>query len=257
MNPLTASNLADAGGVSHGFFGREGGVSKGIYASLNCGYGSSDEAEFVRENRARVAGRLGAQEDRLITVYQIHSAEAVTVTAPWPRNEAPHADAMVTAVKGIALGVLAADCAPVLFADSEAGVIGSAHAGWKGALGGVIEATVEAMERLGARRARIRAAVGPCIGQASYEVGAEFLTRFAEADAASRRFFRPSARAGHSLFDLPGFVVARLQAAEVGDIASLNMCTYEYAERYFSFRRTTHRGESDYGRNLSAIMLVP
>jgi hypothetical protein len=241
----------------HGFFGRRGGVSEGVYASLNCGYGSSDDAAHVRENRARAAGRLGAREDRLITVYQIHSADAVIVEAPWRHGDAPQADAMATKVKGIALGVLAADCAPVLFADERAGVIGSAHAGWKGALGGVVEAAVRAMEALGAERARIRAAIGPCIGQASYEVGAEFLARFADEAPANRDYFRPSVRAGHSLFDLPGYVAARLRATGIGDIERSNMCTYEHGEQYFSFRRTTHRGEADYGRNLSAIMLVP
>jgi YfiH family protein len=241
----------------HGFFGRQGGVSEGLYASLNCGYGSSDDAGCVRENRARVASRLGAAEDRLITVYQIHSADVVTVEAPWPRGDAPKADAIVTKVKGIALGVLAADCAPVLFADATAGVIGSAHAGWKGALGGVVEATVGAMEALGAERSRIRAAIGPCIGQASYEVGPEFLGRFVDAATLNGAYFHPSARAGHCLFDLPGYVAARLRAAGVADVARLNVCTYEHAEHYFSFRRTTHRGEADYGRNLSAIMLKP
>ena len=255
MNILSASNLAGVASVAHGFFGRRGGVSEGIYASLNCGYGSSDDAACVRENRGRVASRLGVPEDRLITVYQIHSADAVTVEAPWLRGDAPQADAMVTRVKGIALGVLAADCAPVLFADEAAGVIGSAHAGWKGALDGVVEATIGAMEALGAERSRIRAAIGPCIGQASYEVGAEFLARFVAVAASNEAYFRPSMRAGHCLFDLPGYAAARLRAAGVADVSQLKVCTYEHAGDYFSFRRTTHRGEADYGRNLSAIML--
>ena len=254
MTPLTSSTLS---GVVHGFFGRRGGVSEGVYASLNCGYGSGDDAARVRENRLRVAGRLGAREDHLITVYQVHSADVASVTTPWTRRDTPKADAMVTNVKGIALGVLAADCAPVLLADSAAGVIGSAHAGWKGAIGGVVEATVRAMETLGARPARIRAAIGPCIGQASYEVGPEILARFAEAAAANRYFFRPSGRSGHWLFDLPGYVAARLKGLELAAVEKLNVCTYEHAEQYFSFRRTTHRGEADYGRNLSAIMLAP
>lgn len=257
MSPLTSANLLGLARVAHGFFGRQGGVSEGIFSSLNCGYGSSDDEACVRENRARVAGKLGMRADRLITVYQVHSADVVTVAVPWQRHDAPHADAMVTKVQGIALGILAADCAPVLFADEAAGVIGSAHAGWKGALGGVVEATVRAMEALGANRANIHASIGPCIGQASYEVGAEFLARFADAAPSNRDFFRASARAGHSLFDLPGYVATRLRAAGVRDIAPLNMCTYEHGERYFSYRRTTHRGELDYGRNMSAIMLVP
>ncbi len=257
MNPVTASNLSGVAGVAHGFFGRQGGVSEGIYASLNCGYGSNDDEACVRENRARVASCMGTQDDHLITVYQVHSADVATVGAPWPRSDAPHADAMVTRVKGIALGVLAADCVPVLFADGKAGVIGCAHAGWKGALGGVTDATVRAMETLGAERSRIRAAIGPCIGQASYEVGAEFVARFVDETGLNRDFFRSSGRAGHSLFDLPGYVAARLRATGVNDIARTNMCTYEHAESYFSFRRTTHRGEADYGRNLSAIMLEP
>lgn len=255
MTPLTASSLSGVTSVAHGFFGRQGGVSEGVYASLNCGYGSSDDAACVRENRGRAASRLGVSEDRLITVYQIHSADVVTVEAPWLRGDAPKADAMVTKVGGVALGVLAADCAPVLFADATAGVIGSAHAGWKGALGGVVEATVGAMEALGAERSRIRAAIGPCIGQASYEVGAEFLARFVDAAASNRAYFRQSVRAGHSLFDLPGYVAARLRVAGVPEVAQSNVCTYEHAEDFFSFRRTTHRGEADYGRNLSAIML--
>jgi polyphenol oxidase len=257
MTPIVAANLSAVSGIAHGFFGRQGGVSEGIFASLNCGFGSSDDPERVRENRARVAARLGAKEDRLITAYQVHSADVVTVAAPWARGDAPHADAMVTKVKGIALGVLAADCAPVLFADEVAGVIGSAHAGWKGALGGVLEAAVRGMEALGAARDRVRAAVGPCIGEGSYEVGAEFVVRFLDASSANRAFFLPSARAGHSLFDLTGYVAMRLRAAGVGDVAPLNICTYEQAERYFSYRRTTHCGEADYGRNLSAIMLMP
>ena len=257
MTPLTSSALSGIAGVAHGFFGRQGGVSEGLYASLNCGYGSSDDPARVRENRSRVAARLGTREERLITVYQIHSADVVTVDAPWLRGDAPKADAMVTNVKGIALGVLAADCAPVLFADEHGGVIGSAHAGWKGALGGVAEATVHAMEALGAERGRIRAAIGPCINHPSYEVGPEFLARFVDEAPANRAFFRPSVRAGHSLFDMPGYIAARLEAFGLATVERVNMCTYEHAERYFSFRRTTHRGEADYGRNISAIMLSP
>lgn len=256
MTPLQSPVLSVHGGVAHGFFGRQGGVSQGVYASLNCGYGSDDDVEAVRENRTRVAAWLGTAEERLLTVYQIHSAEAAHVTEPWVRGAAPKADGMATTLRGVALGVLAADCAPVLFADPHAGVIGSAHAGWKGALGGVLESVVALMERLGATRERICAAVGPCIWQPSYEVGPEFRERFAEAAAANARYFTASARAGHWMFDLPAYVVARLKAMELDAVDSSSACTYAHAERYFSFRRTTHRGETVYGRNLSAVMLT-
>lgn len=252
MTPLQSKALS---GVTHGFFGRQGGVSSGIFSSLNCGFGSSDDAANVSENRARVAAWLGTQEQKVLTVYQIHSAEAVQVTEPWARGDAPKADGMVTTVRGVALGVLAADCAPILFSDADAGVIGAAHSGWKGAIGGIGEATVALMEKLGATRSRIRAAIGPCISQASYEVGPEFRERFVAESAAYARYFTDGARTGHWQFDLPGFVVQRLSALGLAAIEPLNVCTYEHDTAYFSFRRTTHRGESDYGRNLSVIML--
>ena len=256
MKPLTSPSLSALNGIAHGYFGRRGGVSTGVFASLNCGYGSDDDADLVRENRTRVAAWLGTGEPRLLTVYQVHSAEAVCVTAPWTRGDAPKADGMATSVRGIALGVLAADGAPVLFADAEAGVVGSAHAGWKGAIGGVVEAVVSAMEGLGARRARVRAAIGPCISQTAYEVGPEFRERFLEHAAANARFFAPGARRGHWQFDLPGYVTLRAQAAGV-QVEALGVCTYADEASYFSFRRTTHRAETQYGRNLSAIMLKP
>lgn len=256
MRPLQSPVLSVLDGVAHGFFGRQGGVSTGVYASLNCGYGSDDDVEAVRENRSRVAAWLGTAEERLLTVYQIHSPEAVHVTEPWARGAAPKADGMATTLRGVALGVLAADCAPVLFADPHAGVIGSAHAGWKGALGGVLESVVALMERLGAKRERIHAAVGPCISQPSYEVGPEFRERFVEAAAANGRYFTASDRAGHWMFNLPGYVATRLKAMELEAVDSSTTCTYAYTERYFSFRRTTHRGETVYGRNLSAVMLT-
>lgn len=256
IKPLQSSALADLKGVAHGFFGRAGGVSSGVFASLNCGYGSDDDVHAVRENRTRVATWLGAREERLLTVYQIHSADAVEVTTPWVRADAPKADAMATRAPGIALGVLAADCAPVLFADAEAGVIGSAHAGWKGAFDGVLESVVALMERLGARRDRIHAAIGPCISQASYEVGPEFFERFVEPARDNARFFAPSTRAKHWRFDLPAYALMRLAAAGVSARA-LGVCTYADEAGFFSFRRTTHRGEAQYGRNLSAIMLKP
>lgn len=254
MTPLQSKALS---GVVHGFFGRQGGVSGGIFASLNCGYGSSDDQASVRENRTRVANWLGTSEPQILTLYQIHSAETVHVTDLWSRPTAPKADGMATTMKGVALGVLAADCAPVLFADAEAGVVGAAHSGWKGAIGGVSEATVALMEKLGAKRSRIRAAVGPCIGQASYEVGPEFRERFVEHAATNARYFVPSRRAEHWQFDLPGYVAMRLSGIGLAAVEALNVCTYANHDRYFSFRQTTHRQEPDYGRNLSVIMLKP
>jgi YfiH family protein len=256
MTPLQSSLLSGLDGITHGFFGRRGGVSKGILASLNCGYGSNDDPAAVLENRTRVATWLGTPEPRLLTVYQIHSAEAVGVTAPWVRADAPKADGMATKAPGIALGVLAADCAPVLFADAGAGVIGAAHAGWKGALGGVVESVISLMETMGAKRARMRAAIGPCISQASYEVGPEFRDRFAEVAGENAGYFVASTRAGHWQFDLPGYVQARIAAAGV-DVDVLDTCTYKDEKGLFSFRRATHRAEPEYGRNLSAIMLKP
>jgi YfiH family protein len=256
MLVLTARNLSDMNTIAHGFFGRQGGVSQGLYASLNCGPGSNDERANVIENRRRVLERLaGSDAAKLVTLYQIHSPHAMIVTAPWELGEQPHADAMATNVPGIALGILTADCAPVLLADNEAKIIGAAHAGWKGAAGGVIANAVKAMEDLGASRARIRAAIGPAISQKNYEVGPEFRTRFLEMDSAHTRFFEPGARPDHWQFDLEGFVADRLAAAEVGSVERLATCTYADGDAFFSFRRTTHRGEPDYGRDISAIML--
>ena len=254
MKPLLAPTLT-GNGVVHGFFGRQGGVSRGLFASLNCGHGSSDDTQAVSENRSRVAAWLGTTEERVLTLYQIHSADALHVTSTWVRGQSPKADAMATTMRGVALGVLAADCAPILFADEKAGVIGCAHSGWKGAIGGVAEAVVALMEKLGASRENIRAAVGPCISQRSYEVGPEFQERFVAQDAANARFFVASDREAHYRFDLPGYVSARLGRLNIASVEVLNACTYE--GEYFSFRRATHRGESDYGRNISAVMLKP
>jgi YfiH family protein len=237
--------------ISHGFFGRAGGVSQGIFASLNCGPGSGDARADVVENRGRVAAAL-APDAALLTLYQIHSAEAVAVTAPWNVGEGPQADAMVTNLPDLALGILTADCAPVLFADVEARVVGAAHAGWKGALGGVTDAAIAAMEALGARRERIAAAIGPCISQANYEVGPEFRERFAPDDG---RFFVTGDRAGHFRFDLEAYVAMRLAAADIASVERLSACTYAGEDDYFSFRRATHRSERDYGRQVSAIVL--
>jgi len=261
MNSLTSPNLNVLPGIMHGFFGRVGGISTGIFGSLNCGPGSGDPRANVLENRRRVAEKLGA--DSLVTLGQIHSPTVLTVTKPWRIGETagddpkhiPLGDAMVTAVPGIALGILTADCAPVLFADPQARVIGAAHAGWKGALGGVLEATLDAMEALGGRRARIAAAIGPCISQANYEVGPEFEARFAAAGKRNAKFFVPSDRDAHFRFDLEGFATERLKSAGVDNIAALGACTYARPADFFSFRRATHAQEPDYGREISAIVL--
>jgi YfiH family protein len=239
--------------VRHGFFTRRGGASEGIYAGLNCGPGSGDRAEDVAANRALVAEAMGVAPDRLLSLHQVHSP-SVVVAGPDGWAERPRADAAVTASRGVALGILTADCAPVLFADPEAGVIGAAHAGWRGAIDGVLEATVAAMEGLGAERARISAAVGPTISQRAYEVGPEFLDRFLDEDRAHGRFFAQG-EGDRALFDLPGFVLARLRAAGVGEAGWIGACTYSDPDRFFSYRRTTHAGEPDYGRLISAIAL--
>jgi polyphenol oxidase len=245
----------DLPGIRHAFFTREGGVSEGLYASLNGGQGSSDDPDRVKENRGRMADALGVARDRFVTCYQIHSPEVVTVTEPWTRDTAPKADAMVTREPGLAIAVSTADCGPVLFADPVARVIGAAHAGWKGALAGVVEATLAAMEGLGARRRATVAVLGPTISQPAYEVGPDLVERFEAAAAGNRRFFRPSARPSHSLFDLPAYIGSRLEAAGVGRVENLGLCTYRDEARFFSFRRVTHRKEADYGRLLNAIAL--
>lgn len=243
---------SDALPVRHGFFTRKGGASSGIFAGLNCGAGSSDQAEIVAINRARAAEAMGVAPQALVTVNQVHSAEVVTVTAPL--DGSPRADGMVTATPGLALAVLTADCQPVLFADRQAGVVGAAHAGWRGALDGVLEATVEAMEALGAKREAISAVIGPCISQAAYEVGPEFLDAFRDEDPAYTRFFA-NGPGDRLLFDLPGFGLHRLRAAGVGQAEWVRHCTYRDSERFYSYRRTTHAGEADYGRLISAIRL--
>jgi len=246
---LRAGNIS----VPHGFFGRQGGVSTGLYESLNCGPGSGDDRASVIANRERVRAALGAEA--LVTLGQVHSPDVVTLGAAWDIGAQPPGDAMVTAVPGIALGILTADCAPVLFADAQAGVIGAAHAGWKGAIGGVVANTVAAMEALGARRSRIAAAIGPCISQANYEVGPEFHDRFVAANGGFARFFAAAERPSHLRFDLAGFVADRLAIAGVDRIETLDACTYARPADFFSFRRATHRGENDYGREISAIVL--
>ena len=253
---IQAPSLAGLGGVQHRFFTRRGGVSTGLFSSLNCGYGSADAPENVRENRRRVAEQFGLGEPDLLTLYQIHSADVLTVAEDrWTSPGAPKADAMVTDRPGVVLGVMAADCAPVLLADGDAGVIGAAHAGWKGALGGVVDATVAAMEKLGARRERIAVVVGPCIGPKSYEVGPEFPAPFLAQDEANAAFFRPASRAGHFMFDLPGYLVHRIARNGVA-VAATGHDTLSATEDFFSYRRNTLQGVRDYGRGLSAIALA-
>lgn len=243
-------------GIRHAFFTRRGGVSGGVYASLNGGIGSRDSADLVADNRSRMAAALGVAPDRLITAYQIHSRHVVTVEAPWTSEARPRADAIVTRTRGLAVGVTTADCGPILFADPQAGVVGAAHAGWRGALAGIVEATVDAMERLGARRRQIRAVLGPMIRQDNYEVGPDLTARFRAEDSASDPFFRPAGRGDHALFDLPGYITARLERADIREVEDLRLCTYGDPDRFFSFRRSTHRAEADYGRHVNAIALA-
>jgi YfiH family protein len=241
------------GTIPHGFLGRRGGVSEGEIAGLNVGYGSKDERAAIFENRKRAIAAVmpGAE---LATVHQVHSAEAVVTDRAWPQDERPHADAMVTDRPKLLLGILTADCAPVLFADETAGVIGAAHAGWRGALAGVTDSTIEAMEKLGAQRHRIAAAVGPCIAQLSYEVDEDFRQRFLDEEPGSERFFIESAT-GKPHFDLPAYVVHRLLAAGIEQVEALHLDTYAEPDRFYSYRRATHRGEADYGRQASLIAL--
>lgn len=254
---LKSASLGSIAAIRHAFFTREGGVSGGIYGSLNCGAGSADDPEHVAENKRRAAAHLDLAEDRLVTLYQVHSPDVVTLTDPAPvLADRPEADAMVTRTPGIALGILTADCAPVLFADPEAGVIGAAHAGWRGALGGVVENTVEAMENLGAMRRNIRATVGPCIAQGSYQVGTDFPDPFIEDDPGTVTLFRPDGETGKHLFDLQGYVLRRLNEAGITAADALDIDTYAAEDLFFSYRRTCHRGEDDYGRGLSAIALT-
>jgi polyphenol oxidase len=255
VQPILARSLADLPGVAHGFFTREGGVSAGIYASLNCGLGSGDDPAAVRENRARVAARLHAND--LVSAYQVHGTEALIVRAPLPAGAArPRADALVTTARGLALGVLTADCAPVLLADPHAGIVAAVHAGWRGALAGVVEAAVGAMHGLGADRSRIRAAVGPCIGQGAYEVGPEFEAAFLAQDRASSPFFSRDKEQERPHFDLGGYVRLRLDRAGVAGMGQRPDCTYAQADQFFSYRRSRASKEADYGRQISAIVLT-
>ncbi|HYC96449.1 peptidoglycan editing factor PgeF [Brevundimonas sp.] len=253
LEPITHP-LLDRAGVRHGFFTRRGGVSTGLYDSLNTGVGSRDDPAAVAENRRRVAGHFGGVPDDIAACYQIHSAVARVAETGW-KGERPEGDATVTTAPGVICAVLTADCAPVLLADPDAGVVGAAHAGWKGALGGIVHSTVAAMQALGARPARIVAVVGPCIAEASYEVGADYQARFERHDAGSGRFFAPGAGPGKRLFDLPGYVLWRLEQAGVADAAWTGDDTRVDAARFFSNRRAYLNGEADFGRQMSAISL--
>jgi polyphenol oxidase len=243
-------------GIRHAFFTRAGGVSSGLYATLNGGVGSQDDAGKVVENRARMAAALAVEPQRLLTAYQTHSPKVVVAEAPWTTENRPQADAIVTRMRALAIGVTTADCGPVLFADPHAGVIGAAHAGWRGALTGVIETTVAAMERLGAAPGQIRAAIGPMIRQSNYEVGPDLVARFRAEDAAASRFFAPARRDGHAMFDLAGYIAVRLKRAGITAVEDVALCTYADPEQFFSYRRTTHRAEADYGRHVNAIALM-
>jgi len=251
---LDSSLLSAIPGLRHAFFTRDGGVSSGIYAGLNGGLGSNDDPQNVAENRRRMAERMGVTPHHFLSAHQIHSPDAVIASGPWAGASRPRADAIVTRTEGIAIGVTAADCGPILLADPNARVIGAAHAGWKGALTGILESTIEAMEMLGAERGGMVAAIGPMIRQQSYEVGSEFVERFIDAEADHAVFFMPSTREGHSMFDLAGFIRMRLENAGVLMIDDVGADTYS-DERFYSYRRSVHRKEPDYGRHVHAIAL--
>ncbi len=243
-------------GISHGFFTRGGGHSTGIFASLNCGLGSGDDPELVKMNRDLVARALRVGDGHVVTAHQVHSADVVEVSSVWPLENRPKVDGLVSNTKGIALGVLTADCGPVLFADETAQVIGCCHAGWKGALTGVTDTTIKAMEKLGAKRDNIIAVLGPTISQIAYEVGPEFPKPFLDQSQAHASFFKPSTKQGHHMFDLPAYLRQRMKGLGLKEVHDLALCTYSDEARFYSYRRATHRGETDYGRLVSAIALV-
>lgn len=254
LSPVTASSLSELAGLRHGWFTREGGVSEGIYASLNGGLGSNDDRPAVIENRSRMAAHMAVQPERFLSVWQVHSADVVTVSGPWT-GERPKADALVTATPNLAISIATADCGPILFADARNRVIGAAHAGWQGAFKGILEATLDAMEALGAKRASTHVVIGPMLSQLNYEVGPEFVARFMEQSAQNTAFFVPSQKEGHAQFDLPAYIRMRLNKAGVGAVEDLALCTYADEQRFYSYRRCTHRKEADYGRLISAIKL--
>jgi purine-nucleoside/S-methyl-5'-thioadenosine phosphorylase / adenosine deaminase len=252
---LQARSLAPLPGIRHAFFTRSGGVSEGIYESLNGGLGSEDSPAKVAENRARMAAALGVKAENFLSIYQIHSPNVVVADGAWPAAARPRADAIVTRTPGLAIGIGTADCGPVLFADAQARVVGAAHAGWRGALTGVLEATLAEMERLGAKRERIAAAAGPMISQRNYEVGQDLIDRFLDADKDNARYFAKGERPCHAMFDLPGYVVDRLKRAGLTQVENLALCTYGDPAQFYSYRRSTHRKEPDYGRHINAIAL--
>jgi len=257
--PVEARNLGTVSGIRHGFFTRMGGVSTGLYESLNGGLGSNDNQGLVLENRRLIGRHLGGNDKfggGVVTLYQEHGTTAYEVSSPPSLDGLPRADAVISKTPGLVIGVLTADCAPVLLADGEAGVVAAAHAGWRGAIDGIVDSAIREMERLGARRERISAAVGPCIGQAAYEVGPEFEATFLSRDPANSAFFRRNPESARPHFDLPGFVVSRLAKAGVSNVEDLALCTCENESLFFSYRRKTHRGEPDYGRQISAIVVA-
>jgi YfiH family protein len=253
---IVSDFLKQQSGIRHGFFTREGGVSGGIYASLNCGYGSDDASESVRENRARVAAKLGTSRAELVTARQVHSSRVIVADAPWGPDTAPEADAIVTRTPSLAVGVLTADCTPILFADRQASVVAAAHAGWKGARAGIIEAVIDAMEGLGARRDRICAAIGPTISAAAYEVGPEFEAVFLADAAANSKYFSRTTPEARARFDLPGYCRDRAVAARIASVEGVDLCTYANESLFYSYRRSVHRAEPDYGRQISAIVIL-
>lgn len=257
MKPVLSSALLKLGSIKHGFFTREGGNSSGIYASLNCGRGSNDDPKAVEKNRQDISGYFGIASHQLISPHQVHSANVIGVTEAFPSANIPRVDGLVTATPRLALGILTADCGPILFADEKSRVIGACHSGWKGAIGGVIQNTIGKMEDLGARRTSITAVLGPVISQEAYEVGPEFKENFITEATENKIYFRSSSRAEHFMFDLETFIIDILVQQELHHIESMNICTYGDEDRFFSYRRSTHRSEPDYGRQLSAICLEP
>lgn len=256
LAPLTAANLSALSGIRHGFFTRRGGVSKGLYEGLNCGLGSSDEPALVIENRRRVASYLGGNPETVVTLYQIHGATALTVDTPLARDSLPKADAVVSKTPGLVVGVLTADCAPLLLADHKARIVAAAHAGWRGAVAGIVESTISEMERQGAKRNRIVAALGPCISQPAYEVGEDFQRAMTEQAQTNRQFFVYPAPGAKPHFNLAGYVLHRLAAAGIQNIVNATQCTHAGESLFYSFRRTTQRKEADYGRQISAIVVT-
>ena len=253
---ITASELNANTNIKHGFFTRRDGVSHGVFRGLNCGYGSGDTPAHIDQNRSVAMAKLGLSRQNLNTVYQIHSADVVVAQKAWARDDRPKADAIVTNQPGLAVGIMTADCTPVLFSDPNAGIVGAAHAGWRGAIGGVLAATVEKIEEMGGDRSQVIAVVGPCIHQSSYEVGPDFHTSFLQENPANERYFVPSEKARHQLFDLPGFVLTKLADLGLAVVQDVSEDTYANEDRFFSYRRSTHRKETDYGRGLSAIVLT-